>query len=137
MPSKVYTGRHGSVLTVDGENLLGVFQDFRITVTQDLYEHHGPQDDWDFVTPRRLGWQIEITKFVAAADSGATKEGTLLGDLVDSTVDEDGVAIAATLGSGDVLSGTAHFTDLAEAMSDDPDQETVTLRGTGALSINP
>ncbi len=170
MPEEVYTGRHGVLLTLDRDEggeaeedqevkrtVLGSFQDWRVTINQDLYEHHGPKDEWDYVTPRRLGWQVEITRYAPSEDATPGDDesdplvmdddvGYLLELIARTNTGEDegdGVLVETVvefkgkMGDDTEVSGNVHFTDLAEALSDDPDQETVTLRGTDDITITP
>jgi len=104
--------------------------------------HHGPKDDYEYHTPRRLGGTVSITRFLPTTDATpADDEGSAadadVGTLLELVApDETVVVINAKMGDGRTLIANVHWTDIAEAVGDDPTVETISLQFTGPYTVS-
>ncbi len=148
MPQNVYMGKDGVLVEVSrtGDNAfdksyLGSCQDWELTVSQDNVEHSGPKDPWAYNTPRRKSWEATLTRFVPSTDatpsddeaSGADADtGVTFGDIAaGADVDNTVLVFNAKANDGTAIQGNCHWGDITYSSSDDPDEETLTLTGTG------
>ena len=103
-------GKSGTLFSLDGNNYLGSFTDCVVRKKQTVVEHHGPQDDYDRITPTRLGLEISTTSFVpsstfAAAFRSITPPSSTPINIVLDLVDGGTVAASGFLTSAEVSVG--------------------------------
>lgn len=63
MPALVWFARQGSVLTVDGNDLLGWFKTAKIEISTKESDHSGPMDNFVHRTPIRKEMSLTIDGF--------------------------------------------------------------------------
>ena len=129
MPQTVRFAKNGTVFTIDGTDILGKFRTAEIRIRQDLVDHSGPMDDWEYKTPRRVGATVSTTNFIRT-----TNDAMWSLVLPPSTT---AVQIQCDLVDGGTFSGTFHVSELGESVSDDPNEESITFESTGQITITP
>jgi len=102
MPDGVFFGKDGTVLSVGGNDLLGLFETVSGSFENTVVEHNGPQDAVHYSTAIRSKCTIEVGGYVPAS-GGA--------DAVDLVKAKDAVAVSTDLLDGRTLAG--NFTPMS------------------------
>ena len=148
MPQTAYTGTSGTLLrlTRTGDNafdrtVLGSFESWSITRTQRLVDHTGPKDSWEYSTPVKSGWTVNITRFVPISDAtpddddgaaAGADAGMVLTDM--ALVATEYIQFQGNIGDGTTLTGYCHWTSDVVNVSGEATKETLDLQGWGALT---
>jgi hypothetical protein len=97
-------------------------------VTQRTFDHSGPRDNWEYVTPTRLGCRIETSAFVLANGTWA------LDQFLPPT--SNLVTVTSDLMDGRELVGTFCITEAGGSVGDEANEQTITLQSHGTFSIS-
>lgn len=126
MPASVLFGKDGTIFTIGGKSLLATFREARITVSSDIVEHHGPNDDYEYVSPRRLGARLTARCFVvSSADLSLIMPPQSTGHL-----------FTCDLIDGRNFLGTFFLESAEASASDDPNEFNISARSYGTFSIS-
>lgn len=125
MPASVLFGKDGTIFTIGGKALLATFREARITVNQDIVEHNGPNDDWEYATARRIGARMTARCYVvSSADFSLIMPPNATAHLM-----------TCDLIDGRDFVGTFILESAEASASDDPNEFNISARSTGTFTI--
>jgi len=125
----VRIGKDGTVYTVDGNNYLGYFTDCTVRQRQTVVERHGPQDDYEYIEPTRLGLEISSSSFVPSAGYAEVFRGLTPPSPV-------AVTVVCNLVDGGTIAADGYITSSEVAVGDGANVESFVFRATGAYTTS-
>lgn len=162
MPARVWDAKDGAIFLVTlaatgatERNLVGFFKTADIRGTQTMQEHSGPRDSAEFARPIRLAAILSTTNFIPGAGVGcgapaATTDDTIHGSSMhlmfpvspytEGVTPIPGAAlyhIQCDLLDGGDFEMDCHITEIGGAISDDPNEESLSFKSCGMPTFTP
>lgn len=129
MSSDARIGKDGTVYTVDGDNYLGYFTDCVVRQKQTVVERHGPQDDYDYIEPTRLGLEISTSSFVPSTGFAEVFRGL-------TPPSSTAVTVACNLVDGGTIAADGYITSAEATVGNSPNIESFVFRATGSYTTS-
>jgi len=129
MPDSSFTGKNGSVLSFDGANYLGRFNNCVVRQKQTVVERHGPQDDYEYIEPTRLGLEITCDSFIPTSNYADTFRGL-------TPPSSTAVNIVCDLVDGGTIAASGYLTSAEAAVGGGPNVESFVFRATGTFQTS-
>lgn len=130
MPLTARLGKDATVYSISGKDYLGKFTNFTLEVSQDVVEHHTPQDQWRMITPRRESLTITGDAYIEAAAGDAELHRDILPMHVRTPI-----LVSGDLIDGGTFAASGYLTSVGSAVGDDPNTESFTFESTGTFNL--
>lgn len=129
MPLTTRMGKDGTVLALGSANYLGRFTSCVVRETQTIVERHGPQDDYDYISPTRLGLEISTDSFIPTTNYANALRGLM-------PPSSTAVNIALDLVDGGTIAASGYLTSAEASVGDGPTTESFVFRATGPYQVS-